>query len=533
MTDKSARPYFNLCGPVIERRDWRNIPFADLSRAEKVMHFCENYCCVPEGSLVGQPIVLADFQEDFIYSVYDNPHGTRSAYLSMARKNAKTATIAMLLLAELVGPERVKNSQIISGAMSREQAALVFNLAVKMIQFSEKLSQYAYPATAARRIRALNNGSEYRALAADGSRAHGLSPRLAILDEVGQIIGPSSPFVEAITSSQGAYENPLLIAISTSAPSDTDMFSLWVDDAEQSQNPHIVCHVYKADEGADLMDQEQWKKANPALGLFRSEKDLQEQLEKALRIPSQEAASRNLLLNQRISSRSVWIAPTIWKENNRPVNEELFYKNVVNIGLDLSMRNDLTAAVLSTTDEDSFVHLLPYVFIPENGIADKELRDKAPYQAWVKAGLLIAVPGRTIDYEWVATYLREKTREMVIGSLCFDRWGMTAFRQACAFVDFEAVGEWQPVGQGYRDFSPRLKAFEVALLQGKIAHGNHPLLNMSVQNAISVSDPAGNIKLDKAASSLRIDPLVATIMSAFCCLDGKTDSAFSVDRMIG
>jgi len=497
------------------------------------MHFCENYCHVPEGALVGQLIVLADFQEDFIYSVYDNPHGTRNAYLSMARKNAKTATIAMLLLAHLVGPERRQNSQLVSGAMSREQAALVFGLAVKMINFSEKLSQYAYPALAARRIRALNNGSEYRALAADGSRAHGLSPYLAILDEVGQIIGPSSPFVEAITSSQGAYDDPLLIAISTSAPSDTDMFSLWVDDAEQSQDPHTVCHVYKADEDCDILDKDQWKKANPALGLFRSEKDLETQLEKALRIPSQEASSRNLLLNQRISSRSVWIAPSIWKENNRPVDETLFYKNIVNIGLDLSMRNDLTAAVLSTTDDDDFVHLMPFVFIPEAGIEDKQLRDKAPYVAWVKAGLLIKVPGRTIDYEWVATYLREKTREMVIGSLCFDRWGITAFKQACSFVDFDSVGEWQPVGQGYRDISPRLKAFETALLKGKIAHGNHPLLNMSVQNAISTTDPAGNIKLDKAASSLRIDPLVATVMSAFCCLDGKTETAFSVDRLIG
>ena len=40
------------------------------------------------------------------------------------------------LLAHLVGPEAVRNSQIVSGAMRRDQAALVFGLAAKMVQLS-------------------------------------------------------------------------------------------------------------------------------------------------------------------------------------------------------------------------------------------------------------------------------------------------------------------------------------------------------------------------------------------------------------
>jgi phage terminase large subunit-like protein len=122
---------------------------------------------------------------------------------------------------------------------------------------------------------------------------------------------------------------------------------------------------------------------------------------------------------------------------------------------------------------------------------------------------------------------------MTLGTIEFDRWGIEQFKQACLFSEWHPIVEWSPVGQGYKDFSPRLKAFETALMKGKIAHGDHPLLIMSVQNAISVSDPAGNIKLDKAQSSLRIDPIVAAVMSAFPLLDGRRANIFSVDGMIG
>ena len=101
-------------------------------RGEKVCQFIERYCLIPEGSKVGQPIKLLDFQRKFVLDVYDNPAGKSGAYLSVARKNGKSALIAAIVLAHLVGPEAQQNSQIISGARSRDQASLVFKLAEKM-----------------------------------------------------------------------------------------------------------------------------------------------------------------------------------------------------------------------------------------------------------------------------------------------------------------------------------------------------------------------------------------------------------------
>jgi|TARA_X000000950_G_scaffold252733_1_gene315107 phage terminase large subunit-like protein len=57
------------------------------------------------------------FQRIFILHVFDNPHGTSRAYLSVTRKSGKSALIAAILLAHLIGPEARQNSQIISSAV--------------------------------------------------------------------------------------------------------------------------------------------------------------------------------------------------------------------------------------------------------------------------------------------------------------------------------------------------------------------------------------------------------------------------------
>jgi len=44
-------------------------------------------------------------------------------------------------------------------------------------------------------------------------------------------------------------------------------------------------------------------------------------------------------------------------------------------------------------------------------------------------------------------------------------------------------------------------------------------------------DPSGNKKLDKSATSQRIDPIVATVMAAYPCLDGQT-AALDVSSLI-
>lgn len=66
-------------------------------------------------------------------------------------------------------------------------------------------------------------------------------------------------------------------------------------------------------------------------------------------------------------------------------------------------------------------------------------------------------------------------------------------------------------------------------LEGKLAHGRHPVLAWMADNIHVRTDPAGNIKPDKQKSTEKIDGVVATIMAlnrAIRC--GNTPEASSV-----
>lgn len=478
-----------------------------MTRAARIIEFLERYVLVPDGAQVGQPLVLAEFQKQFIRDVYDNPAGTRRAILSQGRKGGKTALIAALLLVHLIGPEAKQNSQIVSGAMSRDQSALVFNLACKMVQLSPKLSSIVRIVPSGKRLIGLPLNVEFKALAADGKTAMGISPVLIIGDEWGQVRGPQSDFIDSLLTAQGAHKDPLQLIISTQAANDADWLSVQIDDAKASADPRIVCHLYAAPDGCDLLDESAWKAANPALGTFRSLDDLREQLTQAARMPSMEASARNLLLNQRISTISPFISPTVWKSCAGPVQP---FDGPVWCGIDLSARLDLTAMVIVGQVDDVW-HVQAYFWTPEQGLADRARRDRAPYDTWARQGLLRATPGASVDYEHVAADIAEILSDLDVQAIAFDRWRVDLLKK-----EFDRLGVDLPLvehGQGFRDMSVALDALEAELLNGRIAHGGNPVLTMCAANAVVTKDPAGGRKLDKAKATGRIDGLQALAMA--------------------
>ena len=478
-----------------------------MTRAARVIEFIERYCVTPEGADVGKPLVLAEFQKQFIRDVYDNPAGTRRALLSVSRKNGKSGLVAGLLLAHLVGPEAKQNSQIASGALSKEQASLIFSLACKMVQLSPKLSAIVRIIPSGKRLIGLPLNVEYKALAADGKTAHGLSLSLALLDEIGQVRGPQSDFIDAITTSQGAHEAPLLIAISTQAANDADLLSVWIDDAKASQDPRIVCHVHAAPAGCELLDEQAWKAANPALGIFRSLDDLRQQAEQAVRMPSAANTFMNLCLNMRVSTESPFVSPDVWKANSAGPAE---FDGPVFAGLDLSARTDLTALVL-IGQIDGVWQVQPHFWTPEQGLSERARRDRVPYDLWVRQGLLRTTPGSAIDYEHVARDLGEILADLDVRAIAFDRWRIDVLNK-----ELDRLGMELPLvawGQGFASMSPALDALEAALLNGQVAHGNHPVLSMCAANATTTKDPAGNRKLDKSRATGRIDGMQALAMA--------------------
>lgn len=518
------------CGPVPALRDWRSADRASWSRAERNMAFCEKYLRVPEGDLVGQPLKLADFQQAFFYAVYDNVVMTRLAILSMARKNSKTATIAAIAMVHICGPEAKQNSRICSGAQSRKQAAEVYNYASKMAILSPILSKLVRLVPSSKLIIGLAANVEYQALSAEGATAHGGSYVLTILDEMGQIKGPQDDFVDAIETSQGAYEDALSLIISTQAPTDADMMSLRIDDAVRSQDPAIVCHLYTAPADCDLMDEDAWAAANPALGMFRSRRDVEEEMKQAARMPSKESRARVLVLNQRVNMVAAFVSPTVWKAGNEAPDDDAFIAGPVHGGLDLSATTDLTALVLTARDRGGVLHVRPYFWMPADSVVDAARRDKAPYDVWVRQGLLRTTPGKVIDYAFVAQDIGALTAHLPISKIAFDRWRMDRMQSALTAAGVTLPLE--PFGQGFQSMSPALDGLEADLLRDNVRHGGHPVLAMCAANAVVVKDPAGNRKLDKRKATGRIDGMVALTMA-----EGieavAADAPFDIAAMIG
>ena len=126
-------------------------------------------------------------------------------------------------------------------------------------------------------------------------------------------------------------------------------------------------------------------------------------------------------------------------------------------GLDLAQRADLTALVWAAEDDAGVVHLLPRVWTPADTLAERALHDRAPYDAWVCSGELIAVPGTSVDYDWIAQVLGEDGATMNIVKLNYDRWRISILQQSLA--RFGVAVPLTECGQGFKDQAPCIEAF--------------------------------------------------------------------------
>lgn len=485
-----------------------------VSRAERNIAWIQKYCRIPEGKDVGKPVVLRPWQKAELRKIYDNKRGTRRAILSFARKNGKTALAAFILLLHLVGPEARPNSQLYSAAQSRDQAALLFSLAAKIVRMSPELGSVTTVRDTAKQLFCGDLGTLYRALSADASTAYGLSPVLIIHDELGQVRGPRSELYEALETATGAQEDPLSIVISTQAPNDADLLSVLIDDALAGHDPRTVISLYSAPPELDAFSEEAIRAANPAFGDFQNATEVLAMAADAKRMPSRQSEYENLILNRRVEALSPFISREVWKQCGEaellPIDDVPVYA-----GLDLSAVGDLTALVLMGRI-DGVWHIHPTFWLPKEGLAERARHDRTPYDVWEGEGHLIAAPGKSIDYEYVALHLRDLFNRYDIRKLAFDRWNWRHFKpwlERAGFDEEEIAKKFVEFGQGFQSMSPALRDLETELLNKRMAHGNHPVLTMCAANAVVQMDPAGNRKLSKAKSSGRIDGMVALAMA--------------------
>lgn len=436
------------------------------------------------------------------------------AIISFAKKNAKTSLAAFLLLLHLCGPEAKRNTQLPSTAQSKEQAAVLFKLAAKVVRLSNTLAPFLVIRDTIKEIYCPELGTLYKALSAEASTAHGQSPIFAVHDELGQVKGPVSELFNAVENAMGAHDNPMSIVISTQAPTDADLLSILIDDANAGHDPRVVVSLYTADPKLDPFSEAAIRQANPAFGDFLNAKEVLDQAEKAKRMPSQEPLYRNYTLNQRVEMQSPFISKALWDSCNGPVIDDFDGLDVYG-GLDLSAVNDLTALVLCAQHQGKW-HVKPTFWLPGNGLRERSAHDRVPYDIWAKQGFVEAIPGASsVEYEFVAHRLRELFDRYDVRKVAFDRWNWRNFKPWLERVGFseEELERFVEFGQGFQSMSPALRDTEALILDGKLVHGGHPVLTMCAANAVVQTDPSGNRKLNKARSRGRIDGMVAMAMA--------------------
>ncbi len=335
----------------------------------------------------------------------------------------------------------------------------------------------------------------------------------AIVDEVHA--HPNRDMWDVLETATGSRRQPLIVGITTAG---FDRNSLCWELHEYTERVLEGSHaddswfgaIYAVEPDDSPFDEKVWRKANPNLGVSVKLDDMRRLASKAQEMPSALNAFLRLRLNRWTQSVTRWMPIDAWERGGGHVDADGLRGRTCYGGLDLSSTTDVSALVWvfpPEKPEDGF-QVLGRFFIPEESMRERSRRDRVPYDAWVRQGLMTATPGNVIDYSYILAQIDEDAQRFDIAQIAFDRWGATRIIQ-----DLEEGGlEVVQFGQGFASMSSPMKELEKLVLSGQIRHGGNPVLTWMAGNLVAREDPAGNIKPDKQKSTEKIDGMVALIM---------------------
>lgn len=467
-----------------------------------------------EGPLAGQPFVLEPWQRRIVREVFGRKQANglrryRKLYLEVPRGNGKSTFAAGLAL-YLLAVDGEHSAKVYSAAADKPQAAIVFETAEKMVQASPLL---------ARNIRAYRNktmehretGSRYIVLSSDAYTKHGLNPSGIVFDELHA--QPNRELYDVLNTAMGKRAQPLMVMITTAG---YDRNSICWEQHEYArqvaagliEDPTYYAAIYAAGEQDDWTSPATWAKANPNYGVSVREEFLRQECRAALESPAYQNTFRRLYLNQWTQQETRWIDMTAWDRCAAPLPD--LAGRPCFAGLDLASTTDIAALALVFPPQmkGEPVYVLPYFWIPADNMVERERRDRVPYAAWVRQGLIEATPGNVIDYGYIRACINALAETYEIREMAFDLWNATQLSVELA-GDGIAMVEMR---QGFASLSAPSKELLRLVLSGGLAHGGNPVLRWMADNVTARQDPAGNVKPDKAKSAGRIDGIAACVM---------------------
>lgn len=494
----------------------------DQDAGDVVVQFVQRFCRHSKGEWTSQLIALEAWQQQIIRTAFgwrrqDGTRRFRILYEEIPRKNAKSTKAAALGLYLLAGDQE-PGGEVYSSATKKDQAKIVHDAATAMVKASPELKRWLR--TFRNNIHCPRLGSKFEPLGADSNTLDGLNPHGNIIDELHA--HKDRGVWDVLDTAMGARRQPMTIAITTAGVYEPEsigwqMHQHAINVLEGAiEDDAFFAFIAAADDDDDWSDPATWAKANPNLGISVKETYLAEQCEKAKAQPSFLNTFLRLHLNRWTQQRDRWIPIEHWNACEPDLPREALEARAASWrgrpcfgGLDLSTKLDLTALVLDFMLEDGRHGLLCRFWVPEETVLERSRKDRVPYDAWVRDGWITATPGNVIDYDLIEQEVQDLTATFGVKELAFDPWNatQTAVRLGGAGITMVEVR------QGFRSLSEPSKELEKLVTAQQLLHGGHPVLRWMVANVSKREDPSGNIAPDKAASTERIDGVLATVMA--------------------
>ena len=492
----------------------------DERKAGRVVRFIEALRHT-KGEFHGQPFHLLPWQEKIIRDVFgtvrDDDLSMRqytTAYIEIPKKNGKSELGAAIALNMLINDDEWK-AEVYSCASDRQQAAIVFDVAVDMVRQSPALMKRVKIIPSTRRMIYQPTGSIYQVLSSEVATKHGLNVSACIFDELHT--QPTRALYDVMTQGSGdARKQPLWFLLTTAG---TDRNSIcWevhqkaLDILERRKiDPRFYPVLFGLPDDADWTSEENWYRANPSLDHTITIDKVRDAFRKAQETPADENQFRQLRLNQWVKQSVRWMPMDKWDECGGVVDPYALEGRACYAGLDLSSTSDLTALVLvfPPTSEDEPYIALPFFWLPEETLSLRVRRDHVPYDQWAKRGFIQTTEGNVVHYGFIERFICELGERYDIREIAHDRWNATMMVQTLEDDGFTMV----PFGQGFKDMSPPTKELMRLVLEHRLCHGGHPVLRWNMDNAFVRTDPAGNLKLDKEKSTEKVDGAVALVMA--------------------
>lgn len=522
------------------------MPF-DLERAKPVFRFFEHVLKHGKGEFAGQPFRLCPWQREVIARIFGtvDERGNRqyqTAYVEVPKKNGKSELAAGIALYMLL-MDGEPGAEVYSAASSKDQAGNVYRVAADMVRRSSLLRQFLTVIPSTKRIVKRDEPlSFYAAISADGDVQDGINPHCVIADELHRWkVAKALDLWEILERGTITRRQPLVFAITTAGVEDESPLCWRYHEYERQirtgvfGDPHFYGRVWSAGKDDDWKSPEVWISANPSHeahgqgkpdhGCFLRHAALEKEFRKALNDPAQIPEFKRFHLNIWGNHTEAVIDMPRWAENGGgydlrkdPIgNDDLVHlwglaERPCIAGVDLSSTIDLTALVLLFPPQDDETHytILPFFWMPDARVRERELRDKVPYSQWIARGFVTACPGEAVDYRAIADKIRWASQLFELREVVLDPWNSRQLSMGLIDEGFTCI----ELRQGFQSLTAPTKQLLQLYLDRRLRHANNPVLYWNASCATLKSDGNDNIRFikpDRAKESKRIDGMAALV----------------------